>query len=87
MFRSGNDVMKDPKTISNMFCKYFSEIGPTFAERIPAPEKSYDHYIKHPVSNQSFSMSPPDPTEITRIAMSLKLKNSYCHDGRNSSKL
>ena len=87
MFRSGNDVMKDPKTISNMFCKYFSEIGPTFAERIPAPEKSYDHYMKHPISNQSFFMSPTDPIEITHIIMSLKPKNSSGHDGISSKLL
>jgi len=87
VFRSGNDFIKDPKTISNMFCKYFSEIGPTFAERIPAPEKWYDHYIKHPISNQSFFMSPTDPIEISRIIMTLKPKNSSGHDGISSKLL
>ena len=87
VFRSVNDVIKDPKTISNIFCKYFSEIGPKFAEHIPAPENSYDHYMKHPISNQSLFMSPTDPIEITRIIMSLKPKNSSGHDDISSKLL
>jgi len=70
-----------------MFCKYISEIGPKFAEHIPAPENSYDHYRKHPISNQSLFMSPTDPIEITRIIMSLKPKNSSGHDGISSKLL
>jgi hypothetical protein len=87
VFRSGNDIIKDPKTISNMFCKYFSEIGPKFAERIPAPAKSYDHYMKRAISNQSLFRSPTDPIEISRIIMSLKPKNSSGHDGISSKLL
>jgi len=87
VFRSGNDVKKDPKTISNMFSKYFSEIGPTFAERIPALEKSYDHYMKHPISNQSFFMSTTYSVEITRIIMSINPKNSSGRDGISSKLL
>ena len=38
VFRSGNDVISDPETISNMFCKYFSEIESKYAKGIPPPE-------------------------------------------------
>jgi len=67
-----------------MFYTYFSDIVLTFAERIPAPEKVYDHYMKHPITNHSFFMSPTDPIEIARIIMSLKPKNSSGHDGISS---
>jgi len=50
-----------------MFCKYFAEIGPKFAEWIPVSEKSYNHYIKRPISNQSFFMPPVDLIVITPL--------------------
>ena len=84
MLKSGNDVIKDAKTISDMFCTNFSKIGLNLSERIPAPENSFGHYIKHPISNQSLFMSPTDLIEITRIVMSLKPNNSSGLDGTSS---
>ena len=41
MFSINNTNIRDPKTIANKFCQYFSNIGPTFAAKIPNPKKLY----------------------------------------------
>jgi hypothetical protein len=86
-FKSGNEMISDPKVISNKFCEYFSEIGPKFASQIPVPEKPYNYYLKNNNSYQSFFMAPTDPVEIYRIIMSLKPKKSFGHDGISSKLL
>ena len=35
-FRINTNIIQNPNEIANAFCKYFSEVGKTFAENIPA---------------------------------------------------
>ena len=46
MFSINNKNIRDPKTIANKFCQYFSNIGPTFAAKIQNPKKSYQMILK-----------------------------------------
>ena len=46
MFKIYNKDITDPNTISNHFCKYFSEIGNTYASRILTSNKPFSHYLK-----------------------------------------
>ena len=79
VFKIDNKTINNPKTISNEFCKYFSEVGNTFASKIPQSNKPFNEHLvnKNP---HSLFFTPTDPEEIYKIIMSLKPKNSYGHD-------
>jgi len=86
-FNINNVMIEDPKIISDHFCKYFSEIGPKFANQIPTPDKPYNEYLKNTGNVNSFFLAPTDSVEIARIIMSLKPKKSSGQDGISSKLL
>ena len=43
--RSNRTEITDPQRISNTFCSYFSNVGKSFASRIPNLNKSIDNYL------------------------------------------
>ena len=47
-FKYNNDLTHDPDQISNTFCNFFTNVGPNYADAIPAPKKnsSPDTYKK-----------------------------------------
>jgi hypothetical protein len=87
MFKINNANIKDPKTIANSFCEYFSEIGNKYASNIPMADKPFHYYLKARSNSNSFFMAPIDPIEISRIIASLEPKNSSGHDGISSKLL
>ena len=44
-FRADSHEIADPKEIANLFCKYFTNIGPNLASKIPASEKSHSSFL------------------------------------------
>ena len=80
-FKLNNDIISDSKIIANSFCKYFSNIGNTFASIIPQPNKPFDTYLpKERASKKSIYLAPTDPFEILTLIKSLKPKKSTGHD-------
>ena len=71
--------------IANGFCKYFSEVSKTFAEKIPLAKHSFDQYLGQDKHGRSLFLSPTDPQEINTILVSLKPKQSCGHDGISTS--
>ena len=45
VFRVDSHEISDPKEIGNLFCKYFSYIGPNLASKIPASEKLHSSIL------------------------------------------
>ena len=41
IFRTDSQEIFDPIEIANQFCKYFTNIGPSLASKIPVSEKSH----------------------------------------------
>jgi len=81
-----NGTISDPLTISNEFCKYFTEVGKAFAAKIPPPTRPFNEYLPRKY-NTNFFMFPTDPDEIRRTILSLKPKNSSGHDSLSSKLL
>ena len=79
-FRINTNIIQNPNEIANAFCKYFSEVGKTFAENIPASQHSFNKYLGTSKHQQSLFLSPTDPNEINKIINSLKPKKSSGHD-------
>ena len=71
----------DPATITSELCKHFSNIGETFAKKIPPPSKSISKYLSTiPQNDQSIFLEPTSKKEITELLTDLIPKNSSGYD-------
>ena len=71
----------DPQTISNKFCSYFSNVGKTFASKIPSPRQSVDVYLNKIRRNeQSLFLLPTTEAEVQKLINKLPNKRSSGHD-------
>ena len=77
-----NNIMNfNPLLIANNLGKYFSEVGSTFAEKIPPPNKEIKEYLKMiPVNEKSLFMRPTSEKEIVKLIGALPNKSSSGFD-------
>ena len=54
VFRADSSDISDPKEIANLFRKYFTNIGPNLAGKIPASEKSHSSFLPPKLLNSTF---------------------------------
>ena len=88
-FKLNNKNLTNPQDIADQFCNFFTNIGPKYANDIPASTNTSDHYLKlktYPNVNSIF-FEPTDPEEILAILRTMKGKNSSGHDNINSKLL
>ena len=52
IFRADSREISNPKEIANFFCKYFTNIGPNLASKIPVSEKSHNSIFLDAVNEQ-----------------------------------
>ena len=45
VFITESEEISDPQKIADYFCKYFSNIGPTLASKIPSYGQSHWHFL------------------------------------------
>ena len=45
LFKADSREISNPKEIANFFCKYFTNIGPNLASKIPVSEKSHYSFL------------------------------------------
>lgn len=50
---NGNEI-SDPLVIANRFCEYFTNIGPSYAKKLPPSKVSPNIYLKDRISNSIF---------------------------------
>ena len=63
--------MTDPLAIANGFCKYFTNIGPSLAEKLPAGNRSFQSFLPNMI-NESVIPKPTSSHEVRDICNSLK---------------
>ena len=85
-FKINNKTVTDDQKISNEFCNFFTNIGIKYANEIPDPKFSHQHFMKNKNPVNMF-MAPTDPQEIITCIDSLKRKNSSGHDNITSATL
>ena len=61
------------RKIANLFCKYFTNIGPNLASKIPASEKSHSSFLPPKLVNSIF-LGVASEEEIIEIC-------GTCHSG------
>src|SRR6218665_2727100 len=62
----GDRVSSDPITIANAFNDYFTDIGPTLANKIPYSSKTMGEFMPHPPSCP-FGLLPTPPEEVMEV--------------------
>src|SRR6218665_2897571 len=77
-----NSECKDARLIAESFNVYFTNIGPTLADKIPQTPKSYDTFMPHPTPC-SFGLLPTSHAEIIQVSSLLKNSSSAGVDDIN----
>ena len=54
IFRADSREISNPKDIANFFCKYFTNIGPNLASKMPVSEKSHNSFLPPKLVNSIF---------------------------------
>ena len=74
------DIYED-QTIAEEFAKHFSNVGNTYAKKIPSPQLSIKHYLDQiPNNDYTIFMRPTSVMEIARIIQQLPNKHSSGYD-------
>ena len=79
-----NNLISDPKKLSNIFNEHFSTIGSKVDRKIPRVPGSYKTFLSKKDQNNKPFLNPPDsfflapvvPAEVEKIIDSLDLKKS-----------
>ena len=93
-FKINEDLVSDPRIISNQFNQFFTNVGPNLASQIPNNNIDPTSYINNNIS-VSLAMEPTDITEVKNILNDIKttsagwdsissrvLKHNYDHIAR-----
>ena len=77
-----NLLVTERKSIAEEFGKYFSDIGKTYAQRIPKSQENISHYLsKIKREKNLIYLTPVTNTEVDRLIRNLQPKPSSGHDG------
>ena len=67
---TSSDIITDKKEISNKFNRYFINVGPSLARKIPTSTKSYRDFLP-PRNEESMYLTPVTCDEIKKIIRKL----------------
>ena len=79
IFRTDSQEISDPIEIANQFCKYFTNIGPSLASKIPVSEKSHNSLLSPKLVNSSF-LETANEQEIVEICNSCRSGTAVGND-------
>ena len=80
LMKDAQGSYSDPLVISNKFNKFFSNIGPSLAHKIPSSSTTFKDFLTGSFSN-SMSFSPTSESEVLSIINQLKTSKSEGYDG------
>ena len=58
-FKINDKTITHPGIIANKFCEYFSNIGPEYANNIPAAVHNHDHYLTNNNKKKKYFLYDP----------------------------
>jgi len=80
VFKDENNEYKTPAEIANGFNKYFTNIGPSLAAKIPPKQKTAAQLLPATSIPNSMFLTPATPNEILNIVNHMKPKTSSGQD-------
>ena len=78
-FRHQGRILRDPIEIANEFNKYFTEIGPNLAEKVPKCTKTFSDFLG-PSSEGNFQFSELSADRLYNFVKKMKPKMSFGED-------
>ena len=78
-FKTGTGSLTDPKDIANSFCKYFANIGPELASKIPHQNVSTRTFLNSN-NSESIFLYPTNKNELQDICNSFKTDKAPGYD-------
>jgi len=78
-FLINNHMVSDKTIIAQKFNEYFTNVGPTLANKIPTASVNFKSFMKGEFKN-SFSMFETDINEVITVTKNLKSKTSSGYD-------
>ena len=79
MFKIGEVECNDPVEIANKFCEYFTNLGPSLADKIPTSPKSHMSFLTTNFVNSMF-VDSATRQEIIEIANSFRTGTAAGYD-------
>ena len=79
IFRADSRETSNPKEIANFFCKYFTNIGPNLASKIPVSEKSHNSFLPPKLVNSIF-LDAVNEQEIIEICSTCRSGTAVGYD-------
>ena len=77
---ANNIIINGTEAIANAFCKFFANVGPNLANKIPQSSKNFDAFMHQIRCNDSLFLAPTDELEIAKFISNLPNKSSSSHD-------
>ena len=74
----GGVTLTDPTEVANSFNKFFSEIGPNLADKLPNPDYPPESYVKS--INADFHFRTITESEVLKLLTTLKTSKATGHD-------
>ena len=78
-FRHQDRILRDPTKIADEFNKYFAEIGPKLAEKVPPSTKTFSDFLGSKVEGE-FKFSELSATRLFNFIKKMKPKTSFGED-------
>ena len=79
IFRADSREISNPKEIANFFCKYFTNIGPNLASKIPVSGKSHNSFLLPKLVNSIF-LDAVNEQEIIEICSTFRSVTAVGYD-------
>ena len=79
LFKTSSCSLSDPIDIANTFCKYFTNIGPDLARKIPDTNVSYRSFLNSNC-NESIFLRPTNVNELQEICSLFKSEKAPGYD-------
>ena len=71
-FIHNNQEISDPFRIANKFCEYFTNVGPSFASKLPNSRIPYETYLSNNRVSETIFLKPVTERELKEIACKFK---------------
>ena len=78
-FRWKGNIIRGPQEIANNFNRYFTEVGPDLASKIPDSKKHFSNFLGTP-NKQDFKFSEMSEIRILNFIKNMKPKSSFGED-------
>ena len=79
IFSADSREISNPKEKANLFCKYFTNIGPSLASKIPVSEKSHNSFLPPKLVNSIF-LDAVNEQEIIEICSTCRSGTAVGYD-------